>query len=562
MGTSKFERYQDLAKLFFRYGRKDFHLDIRSPEDLLGAPEEEETEHSNQIHDRARRFVEQLKEMGPAYVKFGQLLSTRHDIVPPEYIAELESLQDDVEPFPFADVEKIVEEELEVRLSKAFAHFDATPLAAASLGQVHRATMRDGRSVVVKVQRPDVDDIIEKDLEMFREMADTLDRWTSLGEKMELRRTVDQARKTMLQELNYLTEAASIEMMRRNLKDFPDIYIPAVVRDYTTRRVLTTEFIDGKKISDVGPLAIIDHDYSRLARSVTEAYLKQICVDGVWHSDPHPGNVFLAGDRLVLLDFGMMGRIGSDMQDSITKLLLSVTENRGRDAASVCLQMGKTMSGFDRAAFERDVVDFVTTYHDADLQKANTGQLIFAILSVANKNHVQLPAELALLAKTLLHLDEITATLDPNYNPREVIRNYSERLISQKVSQKFQPRNFYGPLLELNELAVILPRRAREIVDQLAEGKTTVQIHMTQLDSLLQGMQRIANRIMIGVIVAALIVGSSLMMQVPTRSTLFGYPVLAVIGYIIASVIGLFMVISILVKDRRDREHARNQRLL
>lgn len=557
--STRVDRYRDLAILFFRYGRKDFHLDLKDPEEML---EDDQTPIplDPDVASRARAFTTKLKEMGPTFVKFGQILSTRHDIVPPEYIRELEVLQDDVEPFSFAQVEKIVEEELGVRLSKAFDEFEATPIAAASLGQVHWATLRDGREVVVKVQRPNVKEQIREDLDIFAEMARTLDRWTSLGEKMELTRTVEQARKTMLQELNYRLEAANIEMMRRNLAEFDDIHVPAVIRDYTTARVLTTEFSHGKKISKVGPLQVVDHDYSSLARSLTHAYLKQICVDGVWHSDPHPGNVFLSGDKLVLLDFGMIGRIGTEMQDEITKLLLAVTENKGKDAASACLRMGLTTEGFDRRTFERDITDFVTTYHDADLERANTGQLIFAILGVANRNHVQLPAELAMLGKTLLHLDEITRTLDPEYNPREVIRDYAERLISQKVAQKFHPRNFYGPMLDLNELAMELPRRLRETLGQLTEGQLSFQIQMNQLESLLQGMQRIANRITIGVIVAALIIGSSLMMQVRTRSTLFGYPSLAVIGYLIASAIGLYLIITILVKDRRDRAKARGGR--
>ena len=560
MSTSRIDRYRDLGRLFFLYGRKDFRLELKAPEDLIEESSEEEPLHED-VAQRARAFTAKLKEMGPTFVKFGQILSTRHDIVPPEYIRELEVLQDDVEPFSFAEVEQIVEEELGVRLSKAFSEFDSQPLAAASLGQVHRASLRDGREVVVKIQRPGVKERIKEDLDIFEEMARALDRWTSLGEKMELTRTVEQARKTMLQELNYRLEAANIEMMRRNLAEFEDIYVPAVIRDYTTARVLTTEFIQGKKISRVSPLAVVDHDYSSLAKSVTHAYLKQICVDGVWHSDPHPGNIFLAEDKLVLLDFGMIGRIGMEMQDDITKLLLSVTENRGKDAAAVCLNMGLTTEGFDRRTFERDIIDFVTTYHDADLERANTGQLIFAILSVSNRNHVQLPAELAMLAKTLLHLDEITRTLDPNYNPREVIRDYAERLISQKVAQKFHPRNFYGPMLDLNELVMEFPRRAREILNQVAEGQLSVRIQVSQLDSLLQGMQRIANRITIGVIIASLIIGSSLMMQVRTRSTLFGYPSLAVIGYLIASAIGLYLIVTILWKDRRDREKARRGRL-
>src|SRR5436853_439823 len=245
--TRNIGAYRDLLVLFTRYGRKDLRLTFDPGELLLH--DETEPEIEPDVQQRAKAFAESLKKMGPTYIKFGQVLSTRPDIVPQEYIQAVECLQDDLEPFSFADVERIVEEELGARISKAFAGFESTPIAAASLGQVHRATLRDGRDVVVKVQRPNVRDQVRHDLEVFTDIAQTLEEHTDVGRKMNVAGAIDQVRLTLLNELNYLQEAQNTEILRRNLAQFPEIYIPRVVHDFTTSRVLTTEMVHGQKIS-------------------------------------------------------------------------------------------------------------------------------------------------------------------------------------------------------------------------------------------------------------------------------------------------------------------------
>src|SRR5947209_2568413 len=320
--------YKDLLMLFTRYGRKDFRLSLK-PDEILLAADESEGEIEPDVQRRAQAFANCLKEMGATYVKFGQVLSTRPDIVPPEYIAALESLQDQVEPFSFAEVEKIVQEELGVRISRAFETFESAPMAAASLGQVHRAVLRDGREVVVKVQRPDVREQVRHDLEVFTEIATTIEEHSDIGRKMNLTGAIEQARLTLMNELNYQQEARNTEILRRNLAEFERIYIPSVVRDMTTSRVLTSELVRGRKVSKLTPLQTIDHDYADLASVITEAYLKQICVDGFWHSDPHPGHIFVRDlddnqAEVVLLDFGMVSRIGREFQDEIIKMLLEI----------------------------------------------------------------------------------------------------------------------------------------------------------------------------------------------------------------------------------------------
>src|ERR1700730_3632997 len=270
--TRNIGAYRDLLVLFTKYGRKDFRLALQ-PEDLL-VPDQADGAIEPDVRARAEAFAKALKGMGPTYVKFGQILSTRPDIVPPEYIAALESLQDHVEPFSFADVERIVEEELKARISKIFDSFESTPLAAASLGQVHRAVLRDGREVVVKVQRPNVREEVRKDLEVFTDIAHTLEQHTDVGRKMNLVGAIEQANIRLRNELNYVQEARNSEVLRQNLADFPQIYVPAVVHDLTSPRVLTTELVHGRKVSRLTPLQLIEHDFADLAAVVTQAYLK------------------------------------------------------------------------------------------------------------------------------------------------------------------------------------------------------------------------------------------------------------------------------------------------
>jgi predicted unusual protein kinase regulating ubiquinone biosynthesis (AarF/ABC1/UbiB family) len=555
--------YKDLLLLFTRYGRKDFRLSL-APEELA-LPEDESPVMEPDVRARAEAFAKALQGMGPTYVKFGQLLSTRPDIVPHEYIVALESLQDSLEPFSFGDVEHIIEEELGIRLSKAFESFEAKPIAAASLGQVHRAVLRDGRDVVVKVQRPNVREQVRKDLEVFTEIAQELEKYTEIGRKLNLVAAIEQARVVMYGELNYLHEARNTEVLREHLTIFPEIYIPAVVNDFTSSRVLTTELVKGRKVSKLTPIAFIEGDYAHLASVLTRAYLKQICVDGVWHSDPHPGNVFVRDNpddengapQLVLLDFGMVSRISEAFQDEIIKLLLAISTNRGEETADACVRMCEPQERFDPVKFTRDISMIVASVHDVNANEINTGQLIFNVIGIANANDLRAPAELTMLAKTLLHLDAITKKLDPDYDPQRVIREYSEKLIALKLGHKLNPRNFYPALLDLNRLILDFPHRAREIIDLAATGRLSLGIKLTQAEEFLGGMHKIANRITVGVIIAALLMSSSMMMRVPTTFTIFGYPGLAVLGYLFASIAGFYLIVSTLAKDRRDQEKAK-----
>jgi ubiquinone biosynthesis protein len=333
----------------------------------------------------------------------------------------------------------------------------------------------------------------------------------------------------------------------------------------TTAHVLTTELVRGRKVSKLTPLQIIDHDYADLAVALTKAYLKQICVDGIWHSDPHPGNVFVRDleenqAEVVLLDFGMVSRISREFQDEVIKLLLGISSNRGAEVADACVRVSEVQERFDTNRFVREISALVATFHDADVRQMNVGQLIFTMIALANNNELKVPSELAMLAKTLLQLDGVTRRLDPEYNPSAVIREYAEQLMVQKLVQKFAPRNFYPALLDLNQLVLDLPHRTSEIIDQTAAGRLTFGLNLLQAEQFLAGIHKIANRITVGVIIAALLIASSLMMRVPTSAQLFGYPRIAMLGYLAAVVAAAYLIASTFIRDRKDEEKAKMKR--
>jgi predicted unusual protein kinase regulating ubiquinone biosynthesis (AarF/ABC1/UbiB family) len=323
------KRYADMARLFWKHGRADV-FQMNAFADVNG----DAATSRNGKRSRPEELADDLEAMGPTFIKLGQVLSSRPDLMPEPYLKALSRLQDDVKPFSFAQVEQIVQTELGVRLSKAFSFFDPEPLAAASLGQVHRATLRDGRDVVVKVQRPGIREQIAEDFEAIEQIVDFLKRHTQLARRYQFDKVLEEFQRTLLHELDYQREASNLRTIAENLKDFPRIRIPQPVADYTTRAVLTMEHIDGQKITSLTPLARTELDGAGLADELFKAYLKQVLVDGVFHADPHPGNVYVTADKEVaLLDLGMVGHVAPVMQEKLIRLLLALSDGRSEEAA-------------------------------------------------------------------------------------------------------------------------------------------------------------------------------------------------------------------------------------
>src|ERR687889_1761367 len=316
------KRYKDMAMLLMRYGRADLVRSAGLEEAIEGSQTDAQVD-----PEKLENLSADVERMGPTFIKLAQLLSTRADLLPQPYIEALTRLQDRVEPFPFTEVEQIVATELGVRISKAFSYFESSPIAAASLGQVHRAALRDGREVVVKVQRPGIREEMSKDMDVLSDMATFLDSHTEAGRKYEFAPLLEEFRKNLLKELDYRLEARNLVAFSDNLREFDRIVVPQPLDDFTTSRVLTMDYIRGRKITALSPLAKIDLDGYVLAEHLFRAYMQQILIDGFFHADPHPGNVFLTDDgRIAIIDLGMVGRITPELQEQLVKLVLAISE--------------------------------------------------------------------------------------------------------------------------------------------------------------------------------------------------------------------------------------------
>jgi len=540
--TEHLKRYKDIARLLIKYGRADLAQVVSDP--TLPSDQAVGVE-SGKPEELAR----DLEAMGPTFIKLGQLLSTRSDLLPAPYLEALSLLQDQVEPFPFEQVEEIVTSELGVRLSKAFQDFEHVPLAAASLGQVHLAFLRDGRPVAVKVQRPEIRQGILDDLSAFEEMASLLDRHTELGRKLNFCGMVDEFRRALLRELDYRLEALNLVTLGKNLAEYRRLVVPQPVDDYSTSRVLTMEFIRGTKITALSPLARIDLDGRGLAEDLCKAYLDQILVDGFFHADPHPGNLLITEDgRLAFLDLGMVARVDPKTQEQLLKLILAITEGRGYEAAQVAVQIGTRLEGYNEDLFRREVGILVASAQNA-AEPVQVGRIVLGLARHAAETGVRPAPELALLGKALLHLDEIARTLDPNLDPNQMVREQSQSILRRHMLKRLSPASIASSALEVYELFQQMPPRLNAFLDTVASNKLELKVNAFDESRLMDNLQKIANRIASGLVLAALIMGAALLMQVHTRFTLFGYPGLAMVLFLLAVACGFVLLLSIWLND-------------
>lgn len=544
------KRYKDIARLLWKYGRSDL-VQQMGIDDAL-APDE--TPATSTGDADPEEFAGDLEAMGPTYVKLGQVLSGRSDLLPDAYLKALSRLHDKVTPFSFAEVDTIVATELGVKISKAFSRFDVEPIAAASLGQVHYAELRDGRPVVVKVQRPGIREQIADDFEVLTEIAAFFDAHTEVGRKVRFLRILEEFRISIARELNYELEAGNLIALGKNLAEFELIDVPQPIVDYSTRTVLTIEYVRGRKITALGPLARLDIDGGPLLQELFKAYLKQVLVDGLFHADPHPGNVFLTQDgHIALLDLGMVGHTTADMQEHMLKLLIETSEGNGEAVADLVIRISETSEGFDQAEFRRKIGQMMAARHGQMLEHLNVGKSLLEVSKHATETGLTVPAELTLLGKTLLQLDEIGKLLDPAFDPNAAIRRNVGDLMTRRMDKDTNPARMLSSLLEMKEFVSGLPTRLNKVMDAITNHELEVNIKAADAAVVMEGFQKVANRIATGLVLAALIVGASLLMQVRTTFTVWGYPGLAMLCFLAAAAGGLWLVLSIAIQDGRTR---------
>jgi predicted unusual protein kinase regulating ubiquinone biosynthesis (AarF/ABC1/UbiB family) len=538
------KRYKDFVLLLFKYGRGDLVKHAGLSE--LMPQEHDDT---GKPPPEAAELADDVEKLGPTFIKLGQLLSTRPDIVPPAYAQALARLQNEVAPFPFAEVEKILAAELGVRLSKGFASIDEKPLAAASIAQVHRATLRDGREVALKIQRPGIREQVLDDLEAMGDIAQFLAEHTEFGKRYNVDQLFEEFRKSLMRELDFRQEAIHLMAIARNLKEIEEIVIPAPILGYSTARVLTMEFIGGTKVTSLTPLARMELDGERLADALFRAYLKQMLRDGMFHADPHPGNVFIVEGKIALIDLGMVAHVTPALQDRLLQLLLAVADNRADDAAKTLLLLGEFREEADQTRFQRGVADIIAQHQELTLQRPQVGRAVLMLLKVAGENGIRLPPELAMIGKTLLNLDEIGLTLAPQFDPNAAIRRHAAEITEQKMTRDLSLGALFSTAVDVKNFIQHLPGRINRILDRLADNEFQVKVDAIDEARLMEGIQKVANRISLGLILAALIIGAALLMRVETSFQLFGYPGLAILLFLAAAAGGVALAVSILVSD-------------
>ena len=547
----RLKRYKDIVALLIKYGRSD--LVEHSSLTIVGKGSDRAV--ATTTSPKAEELADDLEKLGPTFIKLGQLLSTRPDIIPEPYMEALSRLQDNVEPFSIEEVEQIISTELGARLSKLFANFEREPYAAASLSQVHRAEMRDGRLVVVKVQRPNIRDTIVEDLEALEQAAEFIDAHTETGRRYEFGNLLAELRRSLLRELDFKKEATNLLKLSDSLREFEHIVIPEPIDDYTTSRVLTMEYIPGKKVTDLSPLRLMEIDGMALSEELFRAYLKQFLVDGFFHADPHPGNVFLTEDnQIALLDLGMVGHVGSAFQENLLRLLLAASEGKGDEAADVCLKMGEPKANFDKTEYQNRIRRLVARHADATLDQIDAGRVVLEIARISADCWMRMPQQFTLIAKALLNLDQVVYTLAPNFDPNRVIREEASNILTLKLTESLEPGNVMSRIVEVKEFTERMPGRVNKILDSLGNNEFSIGVDAIDEKVVLDGLQKIANRITLGVILAGLIVGAALMMRVETSFKIFGYPGIAMIFFMIAAVASMYLILSILFTDEKPKK--------
>ncbi|BCV20154.1 ABC1 kinase family protein [Moorella sp. Hama-1] len=544
-----FNRYRQVVNVLARYGFGYF-LDQVGLGNLILRRTREEAPLS-----LGQRLRLALEELGSTFIKLGQLLSTRPDLLPADIVAELARLQDRVPPFPFPQVRQAVEEELGQPLEELFTTFTPEPLAVASIGQVHRATLPDGSQVIVKVQRPGIAKQVRIDLEILFDLARLAQRHTPYGQIYDFKQMAAEFAWAMTAELDYTQEGRNADRFRENFANDASVYFPAVYWDYTTERVLTQEYVEAVKLNDLAEIDRQGYNRRRIAVSLARAVYRQVLVDGFFHGDPHPGNLaVLPGEVIVFMDFGLVGTLGEEMQEKFVTLILAIIRRRSQDVLRAITAMGVVPAEADRGALRREIEDLRDKYYHLSFRQISLGQAIEELLQLAFRYRLHLPPELTLLGKTMLTLEGLVRELDPELELAELAEPYGRELLRRRFSARSLGRELVENLTFSWETLQSLPRQLRHLMDVAERGELTLRVEPLKLRGLIRQLDRISNKLTMSVvllafsiIMASLIISTAL--GAPANSLFFRLPTLE-IGFGAAGLMLLWLLVTIWRSDR------------
>lgn len=544
-----FSRYREVAQTLIKHGFGFLIKQLGLIEFLRFkkySPKDEE-EHELSTAERIRMVVEDL---GTTFIKVAQLLSTRADLLPPDWIAELSKLQDQVPPFSFTEAKNKIESELGHNLEDLFESIEKEPLAAASIGQVHRAVLHGGKEVVIKVRRPNIEETIKVDLEILHDLARLLEKRTDWAKMYSLRDIVLEFDEILTNELNYLYEGQNIDTFHRNFSQDKNVYIPEVYWDYTTKRVLTMEHIEAIKLIDDDKLSKMGVDTEKVVTNLSEAVFKQILVYGVFHGDPHPGNVMVFKDgSIVLLDFGMVGIIDEEMQEKFGNMLVAMISRNTESILKNFLALGIVPPDFNRRELRQDIDRLQHKYYDLPLSKISLGESMNEFLELAFKHNILMPTEFTLLAKSFVILEGLISRLAPHISLMEIAKPFGKDLTKRRLSYSYLKKTLYKNMHEYGELFAEYPKQLSNIFNLVEKGQFKATLEHKDLDKFVNKLNHMINRLAFSIVLASLIVGLSLFLQGAERSIVWKIPI-AEIGFIVAGTMGFWLLISIIRSGR------------
>jgi ubiquinone biosynthesis protein len=492
-----------------------------------------------------------LEELGPTYIKLGQILSSRPDLVPVDFLRELAKLQDKVPPFPYTAVKKIVESELGLSIDELFAHFDQQPLASASIGQVHKARIKDGTEVAVKIQRPGIQRVIEIDLEIMHYLATLMERHI---EELSLHRPVkivEEFTRTLEKELDYQLEASNMERVALNFIDDAYTYIPKVFRDFSTAHVLTAEFVDGIKVSDIERLDAAGLDRKVITDRGADILLKQIFDHGFFQADPHPGNLFVLPDNVIcLIDFGMVGAVDRRTRENFVDLIDAVVQKDAYRTSQVFIQLTDWDDEPDERHFEKDVAEFMVQHLYRPLKDIRVGKLLHQLLELASRHRLRIPPDIFLMMKALTTIEGVARMLDPDFEMITKAAPFVKRILLGRFTPQRISGDMYRLALDLMKFVKQFPKDLLDISRMVRQQKLYVRIENQGLDRMLSTHDQISNRISFSIIIAALIIGSALIVISEIPPLFYGISLIGIIVFLAAAVMGIWLLVAIIRKGR------------